>query len=152
MTHDGHGAHDHGRPVGHDDLRAALAEFATGVVLLTVRDGRDDIGATVSAFCPVSLEPQRMLAGRFAAAGRPSARRLLDEVPHTRGSRSGALIADSGLGAIECAARQRVTAGDHLLVVAEAVNVPYAGDGAAPLIRFRGGYPALVPPRPGPSR
>ena len=183
MTHDGHGAHDHGRPVGHDDLRAALAEFATGVVLLTVRDGRDDIGATVSAFCPVSLEPplvlvaimsgsylaevlgrqdtfavtilgegQRMLAGRFAAAGRPSARRLLDEVPHTRGSRSGALIADSGLGAIECAARQRVTAGDHLLVVAEAVNVPYAGDGAAPLIRFRGGYPALVPPRPGPPR
>ena len=132
------------------------------MVLLTVRDGRDDIGATVSAFCPVSLEPplvlvaimsgsyiaevlvrqdafavtilgenQRMLAGRFAAAGRPSARRLLDGVPHTRGSRSGALIADSGLAAVECAARQRVTAGDHLLVVAEAVNGREAAGWAA---------------------
>ncbi len=158
-----------------DDVRAALAEFATGVVLLTVRDGRDDIGATVSAFCPVSLEPplvgvavmsasylaevlgrqdafavtvlgeaQRILAGRFAAAGRPSARRLLDGVAHTRGSRSGALIVESGLAAMECAARHRVPAGDHLLVVAEVLSVPYAGGGADPLIRFRSRY---RPPR-----
>ena len=157
-----------------DDVRSALAEFATGVVLLTVRDGRDDIGATVSAFCPVSLDPplvlaslmsssylaevlarqdkfaitilgeaQRALAGRFAAAGRPSVRRLLDEVPHMRGSRSDALITKAGLAAIECEARQRITAGDHLLVVAEAVSVPYAGAGGAPLVRFRGRYPAL---------
>lgn len=151
-----------------------LAEFATGVVLLTIHEGRDDIGATVSAFCPVSLEPplvavgiiatsylaevlgshdtfavtilgerQRMLAGRFAAAGRPSARRLLDGVPHTRGSRSGALIVDAGLGAIECAVRQRVPAGDHLLIVAEILSVPYAAGDAAPLIRFRSSYPRL---------
>ena len=73
---------------------------------MTVADGRDDVGATVSAFCPVSEDPplvavslmagsypaelfgraeepvtrfavvllgaaQRVLAGRFAAAGRP---------------------------------------------------------------------------------
>jgi len=158
------------------DAGDALAGLATGVVLVTVRDGRDDIGATVSAFCPVSQDPplvlvslmsgsylaevlgrqdafavtilgegQRALAGRFAAAGRPSARRLLDEVPHLRGSRSGALMAKAGLAAIECEARQRVTAGDHLLVIAEAVGVPYADRGAAPLIRFRGRYPALKP-------
>ncbi|MGE5289272.1 MAG: flavin reductase family protein [Micromonosporaceae bacterium] len=157
-----------------DDVRSAFAEFATGVVLLTIRDGRDDIGATVSAFCPVSLDPplvlaglmsssylaevlarqdkfaitilgeaQRALAGRFAAAGRPSVRRLLDEVPHMRGSRSDALIAEAGLAAIECETRQRITAGDHLLVVAEAVSVPYAGAGGSPLLRFRGRYPAL---------
>ena len=84
-----------------------LAAFASGVTLVTVADGRDDVGTTVSAFCPVSAEPplvlvslladsypaellgridqfavtllaagQRMLAGRFAAAGparRPAA-------------------------------------------------------------------------------
>ncbi|WP_328589249.1 flavin reductase, partial [Actinomadura logoneensis] len=71
--------------------------------MLTVRDGRDDLGTTVTSFMSVSLEPpmvlagvasdgylaevlrrrprwaatvlsaeQRALAGRFAAAGRPS--------------------------------------------------------------------------------
>jgi flavin reductase (DIM6/NTAB) family NADH-FMN oxidoreductase RutF len=162
------------RVVTPDDVTGAFAEFATGVVLLTIRDGRDDIGATVSAFCPVSLQPplvlaslmsksylaevlarhdtfavtvlsdaQRALAGRFAAAGRPSVRRLLEGVPHLRGSRSGALIAEAGLAAIECETRERITAGDHLVVVAEAVSVPYAGRGGSPLIRFRSQYPAL---------
>jgi flavin reductase (DIM6/NTAB) family NADH-FMN oxidoreductase RutF len=162
------------RAVTPADVTGAFAEFATGVVLLTIRDGRDDIGATVSAFCPVSLQPplvlaslmsqsylaevlarcdtfavtilseaQRVLAGRFAAAGRPSVRRLLEGVPHLRGSRSGALIAEGGLAAIECEPRRRITAGDHLIVVAEAVSVPYTGDGGPPLIRFRSRYPAL---------
>lgn len=166
------------RAVTRDDAAAALAGFATGVVVVTVRDGRDDIGATVSAFCPVSLAPplvlvslmsssylaevlarhdefavtilgahQRALAGRFAVAGRPSARRLLDGVPHHRGSRSGALIIEAGLAAMECEARHRVTAGDHLLVVAEALAVPYTDDKTPPLIRFRGHYPALMTPR-----
>ena len=88
-----------------------------------IADGRDDIGTTVSAFCPLSLEPplilvalmaesyptevmarpdgpagfavtlladgQRVLAGRFAAAGRPGARLLLDDVPHARGRHVG---------------------------------------------------------------
>ena len=147
------------------DLAGALSAYAAGVTLVTIADGRDDIGTTVSAFCPVSLEPplvlvsllaasypaellgtsqgegtslgegrgpgegrgsgegpgladggspadgggpggaaagrfavcllaagQRMLAGRFAAAGRPNARRMLAEIPHRRGVLSGALI------------------------------------------------------------
>ena len=104
-------------------LGEALASFATGVTLVTVADGRDDIGTTVSAFCPVSWSPplvlvsliadsypaevlgrvdrfavtvlragQRVLAGRFAVAGRPGARLLLDGTPHGRGELSGALI------------------------------------------------------------
>ena len=151
-----------------------LAAFASGVTLVTVADGRDDVGTTVSAFCPVSAEPplvlvslmadsypaellgridqfavtllaagQRMLAGRFAVAGRPGARLLLDGVPHRRGELSGALIADDGLAAIECEASQRVPAGDHLLVIAEVTGVPYVAAGGQPLIRFRNGYPAL---------
>jgi flavin reductase (DIM6/NTAB) family NADH-FMN oxidoreductase RutF len=151
-----------------------LAAFASGVTLVTVADGRDDVGTTVSAFCPASGEPplvlvsliadtypaellgrvdrfavtvlaagQRMLAGRFAASGRPGARLLLEGVPHRRGALSGALIATGGLAALECEAEQRVEAGDHLLVIARVLDVPYLAEAGQPLIRFRGKYPAL---------
>ena len=153
----------------------ALSAWAAGVTLLTVADGRDDIGTTVSAFCPVSADPplilvsllsgsypaevlsrldpfavtllaagQRALAGRFSAAGRPGARLLLDGTAHHRGELSGALIADGGLAALECAVTQRVPAGDHLLLIAAVLAVPYVAEAGAPLVRFRGRYPALA--------
>jgi flavin reductase (DIM6/NTAB) family NADH-FMN oxidoreductase RutF len=148
--------------------------FATGVTLVMAADGRDDIGTTVSAFCPVSLSPplvlvsliaesypaevlgrvdrfavtvlgdgQRALAGRFAAAGRPGARLLLDGVPHRRGAVSGALIPDGGLAALECEAGQRLPAGDHLLVIASVLAVPYLAETGQPLVRFAGRYPSV---------
>jgi flavin reductase (DIM6/NTAB) family NADH-FMN oxidoreductase RutF len=165
-------------PAGIELLRDALFAWAAGVTLVTIADGRDDVGTTVSAFCPVSLDPplvlvslladsylaevlsrpslpaqrfavtllaasQKMLAGRFAAAGRPSARLLLDDVPHVRGSSSGALIPSGGLAALECSVARRVPAGDHLLVISEVEAVPYVTEADEPLIRFRGRYPAL---------
>ncbi|MER7546952.1 flavin reductase family protein [Spirillospora sp. NPDC127506] len=44
------------------DFVEAVAGFATGVVVLTVRDGRDDLGTTVSSFMSVSLDPPMVLA------------------------------------------------------------------------------------------
>ena len=164
-------------PAG-DLLADALSAWAAGVTLVTIADDRDDVGTTVSAFCPVSLDPplvlvsliagsypaevlsrpslpaqrfavtllaaaQKMLAGRFAAAGRPSARLLLDDVPHVRGDSSGALIPLGGLAALECSVARRVPAGDHLLVISEVVDVPYVAEAGEPLVRFRGRYPAL---------
>ena len=156
-------------------LAEALASFPTGVTLVMLADGRDDIGTTVSAICPVSLSPplvlvsviadsylaevlgrvdrfavtmlaasQRMLAGRFAAAGRPGARRLLEGVAHQRGPLSGALIPDGGLAALECAAAQRMPAGDHLLVIASVLAVRYLAESGDPLVRFGGRYPRLA--------
>jgi flavin reductase (DIM6/NTAB) family NADH-FMN oxidoreductase RutF len=160
-----------------DALRVALSAWAAGVTLLTIADDRDDVGTTVSAFVPVSLDPplvavsliagsypaevlsrpsfpaarfavtllsapQKMIAGQFAAAGRPSARLILDAVPHERGAASGALIPSGGLAALECSVARRVPAGDHLLVISAVENVAYVAEGGDPLIRFRGRYPA----------
>ena len=146
---------------GHIDgpFGDAIGAWAAGVTLLTVADGRDDIGTTVSAFCPVSTEPPLVLVsltassypadvlGRldtFATSGRPGARLLLDGVAHHRGPASGALIADDGLAALECEVRERVPAGDHLLLVAGVLAIAYVAPDGAPLIRFRGAYPALA--------
>lgn len=38
------------------------------MTLLTIGDGRDDLGTTVSAFCPVSAEPPLVLVSLIAAA------------------------------------------------------------------------------------
>ncbi len=157
------------------DVAGAWAAWAGAVTLVMVADGRDDVGVTVSAFCPVSADPplvlvslmagsypaemfgrdeapvtrfavtllsagQRVLAGRFAAEGRPGARHMLEDVPHRRGPDSGALIAEGGLAALECVAGQLVPAGDHLLVIARVTGVPYVTDAGAPLIRFRRHY------------
>lgn len=155
-------------------LGEAVSMVAAAVTLVMVADGRDDIGTTVSAFCPVSLSPplilvsligtsypaevlgrvdrfavtvlaadQRALAGRFAVAGRPGARLLLDEVPHRRGPASGALIPDGGLAALECEVTRRLPAGDHLVVIAAVLAVPYVTERGHPLIRFAGHYPTV---------
>lgn len=165
---------ENGRPP-HSGLPSAdvFGAFASAVCLLTIADGRDDVGATVSACCPVSFEPpslavsltagsypaellsrldrfavtvlsagQRALAGRFAASGRPSARLLLDGVPHDRGAASGALIVTGAIATFECEAVQRIPSGDHLLVIGQliAAAVPDAEPDGTPLVRFRGRY------------
>ena len=177
------GAWDSGALAGRasadgDALRVALSAWAAGVTLLTIADDRDDVGTTVSAFMPLSLEPplvavsliagsypaevlsrpsfpaarfavtllsapQKMIAGQFAAAGRPSARLILDAGQRDRGAASGALIPSGGLAALECSVARRVPAGDHLLVISAVENVVYVAEGGDPLIRFRGRYPAL---------
>ena len=163
------------RALVHPSAPAALNSWTAGVTLMTVADGRDDVGATVSAFCPVSEDPplvlvslmagsylaevfgrasdpvtrfavvfltaaQRVLSGRFAAAGRPGVRLMLDDVPHRRGHDSGALIVEGGLAALECSVSQVLSVGDHLAVIARVTGVPYVGDSEAPLIRFRRAY------------
>ncbi len=44
----------------------ALGAIASSVCMVTVADGRDDVGLTVSAFCPVSLEPPLILVALIA--------------------------------------------------------------------------------------
>ncbi len=49
----------------------ALSSWPGAVTLLTIAEGRDDIGTTVSAFCPVSADPPTVLIS-LVAAGYPA--------------------------------------------------------------------------------
>ena len=64
-------------PVDRADFAAALGQFASGVCLLTVRDGIDDVGTTVSSVMSVSASPPLVAVG-LTADGYPA--EVLQEV------------------------------------------------------------------------
>lgn len=157
--------------VARQEFTDAVGAFASGVTLVTVRDGRDDIGSTVTAFASLSLDPpmvvvaiaeesylaeavtragsfavtilaagQKALAGRFTAAGRPSARLLLANVAHHRGPASEALVIEDGCAALECTVADPVRGGDHVLFPSTVTAVDYVAPSARPLLHVTGGY------------
>lgn len=149
-------------------FREAMSNFASGVTIVTTIDpGGDKHGATISAFCSLSLEPaliqiclsstSRTLecilrSGVFSvsilrdsqaeAAGifaTPSAYRF-SSVGWTPGRHDIPLI-DNALAWLECRVDSSVVAGDHTLVVGAVVDVTVSeGD---PLVYFRRGYHKL---------
>ena len=158
-------------PVDAALYSAALGQYAAGVCLLTVRDGIDDVGTTVSSVMSVSAAPpliavgltaegypaevlqevgrcgltvlaaaQGIVASRFASAGRPSARHLLESVAWTRAAGSGGIVLTEGLVALDCRLERLVPAGDHVLALLALEDVPVLNEPAAPLLRLRGRY------------
>src|SRR6185503_18978384 len=64
-------------PVDPREFAAALAQYAAGVCLLTVRDGIDDVGTTVTSVMSVSADPPLVAVG-LTARGYPA--EVLEEV------------------------------------------------------------------------
>ena len=64
-------------PVDAVEFAAALAQYAAGVCLLTVRDGIDDVGTTVTSVMSVSAAPPLVAVG-LTAGGYPA--EVLEEV------------------------------------------------------------------------
>src|SRR3954469_12227111 len=58
-------------PVDPAEFTAALGQYASGVCLLTVRDGIDDVGTTVSSVMSVSASPPLVAVG-LNAGGYPA--------------------------------------------------------------------------------
>jgi flavin reductase (DIM6/NTAB) family NADH-FMN oxidoreductase RutF len=158
-------------PVDAAEFTAAMRQHATGVCLLTVRDGIDDVGTTVSAVMSVSASPpllavglaaggypaevlgevgscavtvlaaeHAIVASRFASAGRPSARHLLESVPWARAEHSDAIYLTGGLAALDCRLDRLIESGDHMLALLAVEAVPVAGSDGAPLLRLRGRF------------
>jgi flavin reductase (DIM6/NTAB) family NADH-FMN oxidoreductase RutF len=154
-------------PVDPADFTTALRQYSAGVCLLTVRDGIDDVGTTVSSVMSVSATPPLVAVGLTAGGypvevleevgacaltvlgaqhaivashGRPSARHLLQSVPWARAAGSDAIVLGDGLAAVDCRLERLVPAGDHVLALLELQDVPVLNPDAAPLIRLRGRY------------
>jgi flavin reductase (DIM6/NTAB) family NADH-FMN oxidoreductase RutF len=79
-----------------------------------------------------------ILASRFASAGRPSARHLLEGVPWQRGEHSGGVLLSGGVAGLDCRVHSTVEAGDHTVVLLEVLAVPVLDGAREPLLRLRG--------------
>ncbi|MGH7475609.1 MAG: flavin reductase family protein [Longimicrobiales bacterium] len=146
-------------------LRDALARWASGVTIVAARESAGRVAATtVTAFCPVSLEPPLVLvclhsdavvtpavlhSGRFTVSilGQ-SRRRLASAFADRFGTAPAAFTAtpdpfvDDALAALICAVEQTHPGGDHHIVVGRVEQVR-PGRLSDPLIRYRRDYRVL---------
>jgi flavin reductase (DIM6/NTAB) family NADH-FMN oxidoreductase RutF len=157
-------------PVDPSAFATALAQYAAGVCLLTVQDGIDDVGTTVSSVMSVSAAPPLVAVG-LTAGGYPA--EVLEEVgrcgltvlaaehaivasrfssagrPSARHllesvpwtrSDGGSIVLSGGLAALDCRLERLIETGDHVLALLEVTAVLPGNPGAAPLLRLRGRY------------
>jgi flavin reductase (DIM6/NTAB) family NADH-FMN oxidoreductase RutF len=156
-------------PIGVDELRKFAGSFATGVVVLTSY-GKDGTlyGLTMNAVSSVCLEPPLFLAcvakgsatleplletGAFAlnilardqqAISNTFASKNSDkfaDIAHREG-RLGLPLIEGALATAEFRVVDTLEAGDHVIIVGEAV-ASTAGDGE-PLGYFRGKYARII--------
>ena len=150
-------------------LRRALGAFATGVAVIGAR-GPDGslVGMTANSFTSVSLNPPLVLfcaarslsafdvyrsASHFSACvlpihgeatsdhfARPGSAKWRT-VPHAIGS-TGVPLLESAIVTVECLVVARHDAGDHLIVVGQALRLKVADTGE-PLVFFRSRYRQL---------
>jgi flavin reductase (DIM6/NTAB) family NADH-FMN oxidoreductase RutF len=154
-----------------DTFRAVLGRFASGITIVTARDGAGkDHGMTVSAFSSLSLDPSlvlfcidhaasmyELLLGhpRFGisilSSGQEAYSRRFADRNTERSERfdgiayrrgdAGVVLLEDALAHLECRVVQHSDAGDHTVFIAE-VERAEALDGR-PLLYFRGGYAQL---------
>ena len=153
------------------DFRHAIGHFATGVTVVTsVGPDGQPVGTTANAVSSLSLDPplllvcfdrtsltlkavrhhnafainvlaapQQHLSSNFARRGLAAA---WDEVTHRPGPH-GCPRLDGVLAALECRVEHYLPGGDHEIVVGRVHDVETSGEGAAPLVFWRGGYASL---------
>ncbi|CAM5588615.1 MULTISPECIES: flavin reductase family protein [Streptomyces] len=137
-------------PRGEDVGMTATAFMSVSLdpplVMVSVRNGsRMDELLERQPHWAVSVlsEGQRHIAGRFAMKGRISDRLLFEDMPVARGEHTDAPLAVGALATLECRTEQRVTAGDHTLVVARVLDAATPAAEGGPLTYFRGRYRRL---------
>jgi flavin reductase (DIM6/NTAB) family NADH-FMN oxidoreductase RutF len=151
--------------IGQDEFRAALGRFASGVTVVTTRDGDGMLhGITVSAFCSVSLDPPLILicvekitgshavirdSGVFVVNILDRSQQALSEhfastLPHKfegidyRTGASGIPVLGDALVSLECRVQKTCDGGDHTIYIA-GVEGAEIKDGS-PLVYFHGNY------------
>ena len=152
-------------------LRDAMGHFATGVTVVTsISPDGAPVGTTANAVTSLSLEPplvlvcfdlrsatleairsyrafavnvlghrQRHLSANFAKRGLAAA---WDGVTHHRGPTGSPRLADV-IAVIECTVEHSFPGGDHEIVIGRVRHVEANGDGATPLLFWRGRYTSI---------
>ncbi|MFD5566782.1 flavin reductase family protein [Streptomyces cadmiisoli] len=143
-------ADDPRAPAGEDVGMTATAFMSVSLdpplVLVGLREGSrmDDLLAEQPMWAvSVLSESQRHIAGRFSMKGRISDRLLFEDIPYVRGEVTGAPLVGGALATLECSTEQRVTAGDHTLVVGRVLAARVLSAGGGPLTYFNGRYRQL---------
>jgi flavin reductase (DIM6/NTAB) family NADH-FMN oxidoreductase RutF len=161
-------------PIDSTFFRHVMRKFATGVTVLTVRDGESLHGMTANAFASVSLSPTLILvciekgntthafvsrSGNFAmnmlsATQELLARRFAKQIVVStdpfadiayHSAATGAPIFDDCIAYVDCRVIAAHEAGDHTIFVG---HVEAAGFGSAsedaPLVWFNGAYAEIT--------
>lgn len=151
--------------VSPDDFRSALSRFASGVTVVTTRDGEGSLhGLTVSAFSSVSLDPPLVLiciekatfshnafleSGKFAVNILAAEQQWLSdhfaspiddkfEGVKIEMSEHDLPHIEGAICSLDCTLKQSYDGGDHTIFVGEVEN---AKDGEGdPLLYFRSQY------------
>jgi 3-hydroxy-9,10-secoandrosta-1,3,5(10)-triene-9,17-dione monooxygenase reductase component len=160
--------------LGQRAFREVLGRFATGVVLVTARTGHGPAGMTVNAFMSVSLDPPLVAVGAanssvtwpsiratggFAVAVLGDQHEELCRTFSTRGAPrfaepsewaqtgQGHLVPQDALAWLDCWITRIHPAGDHELVLAEALAGAIGGaEPGQPLIFHTGRFTGLAAP------
>ncbi len=154
------------------ELRQALAQFATGITVVTTRDAAGAaVGVTASSFNTVSLEPPLVLWSiarsalsfpAFAAAdafavhilgahqealsnrfAKPATEKFAD-LALEQGLDDLPLLPDC-LTRFQCRTEHRYEGGDHLILVGRVVQIDRATQEQAPLLFHASRYARLAP-------
>lgn len=153
-------------PVDKQEFRGVMGHFATGVTVITTRDGDGKLyGLTANAVSSVSLEPPLVLccvdkkADSYSAFGASKvfAVNILSKEQEVlsrtfaksggdkfagvgyRHGPTGCPLLDDVIAHLDCEVRYAFDAGDHTIFVGEPVEISMDQE-TDPLLYFRGGY------------
>ncbi|GGX88658.1 flavin reductase family protein [Streptomyces anandii] len=135
-----------GEDVGMTATAFVSVSLDPPLALVSLREGSrmDDLLAEQPLWAvSILTESQRHIAGRFAMKGRISDRLLFEDIPYVRGEVSGAPLVGGALATLELRTEQRVTAGDHTLVVGRVLTARVPSADGGPLTYFKGRYRQL---------
>ena len=154
-----------------EEFRKVCSRFATGVAVLTVSDATGSPhGLTVNSFASVSATPPLVLvcvdngcsllplfegSPRFGLSfleqSQQEISRRFAVVPEQRfngvdwhlSASGGVPVIDGALGWMECRVVERISAGDHRVLLGEVIGGGF-GAGGQPLVYFGSGYRQLL--------
>jgi len=158
--------------VSPEDFKAALGSWASGVTVVTTRDGDLVYGITVSAFSSLSLDPTLILVcladsnrlprmiektGKFAvsilAEGQDHISNWFavsgrEPVPAfsefgTIELYTGSPIIDGAIAHLDCVLERTIDGGDHTIAIGRVIGAA-ADPSKKPLVFYRRGYRPLV--------